>query len=642
MRSNLALVALAAGCLIFSPAVLAADDLEIRIFTAGSANCEDYSPEVAASPGASFLLVWSRYCAGPAGFRLAARPYDADARPIGPEIDLGPGYSPSLTALPDGGYALAWVQLIDPSNSEFYLRKLDAKGRPLTRPFAMNGDASEPSFKSEGRLTVDRSGRLALLWKRSMPSPYRFEFLLRRFNADFTPASEILSFADRPPHGPEAPDLAFADNGDLLVAWGQFIEEPFSRYTAIFGRRFPADGSAAGPSFRITPIEEGTQRFPRLLAASRFGGWLLAWQRTDFLGAAEGRFAYLPEGTVQLGQASGTAFGPSRGFYVETALATDAGGAVLVLSESYEGPIERRLFDPLGLPAGEPRELVPYGVWSVDGPALSRSATGSFLAVWAEAARVELDIDFFLAKDWDLRGRIFRRDCPVPGGNAACLLSERFGVQVLRGQGATTIYARPTVLDNGGVLFAFPGKIPEVAVSLTQNGSAAELTYAATTNAEITIQVFDRLTQRVATATKPAGRFASGKIARLGDPAEAPARLAAPAISETAALATAPPLGLSRDRFKIEVTWTGADGTVQTASGALFDDRRAAYRFGKDLSLTVALIDGRSSNGKFWVYLGDLSDAAHRVKITDNATGQVKVYNKPAGRLFTRVDRQAF
>lgn len=636
------LAALVAGALGLTPAALGADDLEIKSFSAGSATCEDYTPEVAASPGGSFLLVWSRYCEGSTTYELAARPYDAEARPIGPEVELGEGFSFTLAALPGGGYALAWIRSIDSFHSELYLQRLDARGRPSGTPFAVNQDPSEPSFSFQPRLAVDRAGRLALLWQRQESLPYRFEFLLRRFNADLTPASEVLSFSDRLPYGPESPDLAFAENGDLLVAWEQFISEHPSQYTAIFGRRFPVDGSAPGPSFRITWLDSGDHRAPRLLAAPYFGGWLMAWQRTDFLGKSDARFAYLPEGTVQLGQTSGTVIDPSREGRAEAALATDVGGGILVLSENYQGPLARRLFDPIGFPAGEPVEVAPFGVWGLDGPALSRSPTGSFLAVWAEAARVEFDIDVFLPQAWDLRGRIFRRECPAIGGKSACLLSERFGVQVSRGLGAATIYARPTVLDDGGVLFAFPGRIPEVAVRMTQNGAAAELVYAATTNSELSIQVFDRPNSRITTTEKPAGRFASGRLTRLGDLAAAPASPAAPAISETAALATAPPLSLFGDRFKVEVSWTGADGTIQRASGALFDDRRAAFRFGKDLSLTVALIDGRASNGKFWVYLGDLSDAAHRVKITDSATGKVKVYNKPAGRLLTRVDRQAF
>ena len=642
MHRNLNLAAIAAGLLTLAPVALQAEGLAIQSFTAGSAACEDYSPDVAASQGGSFLLVWSRYCQESTVRELVARPYDAEARPIGPEVILGNAYSPSLASLPGGVYALAWVQpALNPFRSEVFLQRLDARGQPIGAPRRVDPGAPQPSTVYGPRLVVDRAGRLAVLWQRQQSLPYRVEWLMRRFGADLAPSTDVLSFADRPPYGPESADLAFSDNGDLLVAWSQSIPEPFPPYTSIFGRRYPADGSEAGPSFRIPTLGSGAHRYPRLQGAPRFGGWLMAWQGVDFLNKVAARFAYLPESTIQLGQASGIPVDSGREGYVEATPAVDAGGGVLVLSESYEGPIARRLFDPSGFPVGEPAEVAPFGVWGVDGPSLSRSATGSFLAVWAAAARVEFDIDVYSPQDWDLRGRIFRRNCPVPGGAAACLLSERFGVEVTSGAGTATVYARPTVLDDGGVLFAFPGKSPEVAVRMTQNGAEAELTYAATTNAALSIRVTDRATGGLTIATKSAGRFASGRIENLGNLSASglPAPTANPLPAASAAL---PPLTLVDGRFRVEVSWTGTDGTVQPARGALFDDRRAAYRFGDALSLTVALIDGRSSNGKFWVYLGDLSDAAHRVKITDSATGKVKVYNKPAGRLFTRVDRQAF
>ncbi len=636
MRSNLGLATILATLVSLNPTALSAQDLTIASFSAGSAECEDYSPDVAASHGGSFLLVWNRWCGSPP-HQLVARLYDAEARPIGPEIDLGTGYSSSLIALPDGGYALAWV--LSHADQELYLVRLDARGRRLGAPFVVDDGAPDPSSKSNARLAVDRAGRLALLWRRSLAvPPYRYDFLLRRFNADLTPSSEVTSLAGGTLHTPEDPDLAFADSGDLLVAWSQYIADAPNPHIAIFGRRYPVDGSPAGPSFRITQQLGSERHFqPRLIGAPR-GGWLMAWQRRDFLGRGDSRFAHLAESTVHLGQVEGTVVDPSGPGYAGVSLAADSAGSVLVLTEEeYLGAVRGHLFNPAGFPIGSPIEVAPPPIWDLDGPTFSRSATGSFLAVWAEAGKVVLDFDFFIATEWDLRGRIFQRSCPV-GQRAACLLSEQFGIEVLRpGAGGAIERARPILLDDGSALFAFPGRTPEVAVSLTQDGSRAGLTYAATTNSAITIRVTDRTTGRIETVTKPAGRFASGRIEGLAaTPAARPAHTSVPTVG------SAPPLGLFGDRFKVEVTWTGADGAVQTARGALFDDRRAAFRFGDDLSLTVALIDGRATNGKFWVVLGGLSDAGYRVKITDASTGKIKTYAKAAGRPQSRVDRQAF
>ncbi len=636
MRRNLSLAALAVSCLAFAPTARA-QGLHTSSFLEGSPECEDRFPDVAASPGGSFVMVWTRQCGLSPGRNLIARPYSAEGRPLGPEVDLGLGYEPSLAALPDGGYALASVGV----GPAVRLARLDGRGRQVGA--AEIADPGAPGIHIvTPRLAVDRAGNLALIWIRQQwPQPT--SNLLRRFAADLSPQGEAVAFADRTSYFPTSSDLAFADDGDLLVAWSNRVFDELPYYTAIFGRRYPADGTAAGPFFRITgPGARTEHHAPRLLGAQQFGGWLMTWP-TSFVNfptdqsAFEARFTRLAKDTVHRGGANGSLVREQGVFPFDPAIGTDPAGNVLVLAAQTHGSLAARLFDPTGTATGAPLEVAPPGVYPhLDGPTFSRSASGSFLAVWGEAGRVFQDQEFQIPKDWDLHGRIFRKDCPV-GRRAACLLSDRFGIEVLRLEGATE-RARPIRLDDRSALFAFPGREQEVAVSLTEDGSQSALTYAATTNRALTIRITDRITGQIKTMTKPAGRFASGRIAGLAADLRPLGAPAVPAISEVPA---APPLGLFGDRFKIEVS-RPAEGGDQPARGALFDDRRAAFRFGDDLDLTVALIDGGASNGKFWVYLGDLSDGAYRVKITDSATGKVKTYTKPAGRLLTQVDRQAF
>ncbi|HXU29240.1 MAG TPA: hypothetical protein VN851_01570 [Thermoanaerobaculia bacterium] len=635
MRLKWTWAALAAGWLALTPTAGSAEDLSVAAFSAGSAECEDIFPNVAASRGGSFLLAWSRQC-GQEPSQMAARLFDAEARPIGPEIDLGPGFPGSLVALPDGGYAVTWVRPLTPYDTELYLARLDSRGRAIGAPLVVDDGAPHPSSKTQPRLAVDREGRLAVLWERFRSAPFSADYLWRRFAPDLSSPSEVISFVDRPLYGPESPDLAFANDGELLVVWSQYIAE-FPQHVSIFGRRFPADGSPAGPSFRITAPGTGEHYFPRLLGASRVGGWLMAWQRRDFVGGGDSRFAYLSSDTLQLGQIFGSVVDPSLTDRAEVALGADSTGNALVLAEPWRAPLAGRLFDPLGVPLGDPLEVAPEPLWDLDGPTFSRSATGSFLAVWAEAGDVIFDIDVYYPNQWDLHGRIFRRSCPV-AENAACLLGERFGVEVLRpGAGGAMESARPVRLDDGGGLFAFPGRAPEVAVSLRSHGGRVDLTYAAATTGAILLRVTDRVTGRIVSAAKPSGRFASGRFQVFH-----PGTSAAPAPAAIPAVAQALPLGLFDGRFQVDVNWTDALGVKQKARGALFDDRRAAFRFGDDLDLVVSLIDGRASNDKFWISLAGLSDAAYRVKVTDTATGKIRIYSKPSGRPVSQIDRQAF
>jgi hypothetical protein len=58
--------------------------------------------------------------------------------------------------------------------------------------------------------------------------------------------------------------------------------------------------------------------------------------------------------------------------------------------------------------------------------------------------------------------------------------------------------------------------------------------------------------------------------------------------------------------------------------------------------VTLTMIDGRASNGHFWVYLGGLTSSGYRVRISDLSTGGAKTYTNPVGKLDSRADRTAF
>ncbi len=54
------------------------------------------------------------------------------------------------------------------------------------------------------------------------------------------------------------------------------------------------------------------------------------------------------------------------------------------------------------------------------------------------------------------------------------------------------------------------------------------------------------------------------------------------------------------------------------------------------------MLDGRAVNGHFWVFYGALSDADYTLRVEDLATGRVRTYHNPAGRLASAGDTGAF
>jgi hypothetical protein len=56
----------------------------------------------------------------------------------------------------------------------------------------------------------------------------------------------------------------------------------------------------------------------------------------------------------------------------------------------------------------------------------------------------------------------------------------------------------------------------------------------------------------------------------------------------------------------------------------------------------VKVLDGRAVNGRFWVFYGALTDIEYTILVRDTATGEVRMYENPAGQLASRADTSAF
>jgi hypothetical protein len=110
------------------------------------------------------------------------------------------------------------------------------------------------------------------------------------------------------------------------------------------------------------------------------------------------------------------------------------------------------------------------------------------------------------------------------------------------------------------------------------------------------------------------------------------------------ACTSGPSLCLAGDRFVAEVTWKDFQGKVGSGRAvSLTGDTGYFWFFDEsNVELVVKVLDGRPVNGSFWVFYGALSSVEYTLKITDTATGRVRTYQNPAGRLASAGDTSAF
>ncbi len=97
--------------------------------------------------------------------------------------------------------------------------------------------------------------------------------------------------------------------------------------------------------------------------------------------------------------------------------------------------------------------------------------------------------------------------------------------------------------------------------------------------------------------------------------------------------------------FRLASGGSADSSALNTLAGPLVltSSTGAFWFFDSDnIELVVKVLDGRSVNGKFWVFYGALSNVEYTITVTDTLTGAVKTYFNPQGQLASVADTAGF
>jgi photosystem II stability/assembly factor-like uncharacterized protein len=103
-------------------------------------------------------------------------------------------------------------------------------------------------------------------------------------------------------------------------------------------------------------------------------------------------------------------------------------------------------------------------------------------------------------------------------------------------------------------------------------------------------------------------------------------------------------LCLQEGRFRIEAAWTDFLGGTGIGHPIPMTHETGGLWFftPTNLELVVKVLDGRDTNGKFWVFVASLTSVDFTLAITGTETGKQKVYYNPPGHMASFADTDAF
>ncbi|MFL6196874.1 MAG: hypothetical protein ACJ75H_22005 [Thermoanaerobaculia bacterium] len=593
-------------------------------------------PDAAALAAGGFVAVWQDD-GSPAGIR--GRLFQASGLPAGGEIEIVLDQAvdrPRVAATPDGGFVVVWTAL----GANIRLRRFDAAAHPLGEAVQVASLASNPD------VAVDGAGNILVVYAT------RDSVFLRGFLPDGLPDGNATPVTPQPTSFPTDTRIAANPAGSLLVSWGS------PSLSLLSVRRFDAATGAWGPVVILNPGPGHKYVFGAVPVLYPEGDGALVYSRD--LDVVRTRLN-------SVAQAVDTeAIGERLLDFEVPDVAVDASGNALVVwsrtwvpGDLFTGAsaIRARLFDRSWHPLGAGLTVRPTPDLYDGEPAAAALGGGGFAVLWTNGEVIPTD---YIPEPLPPRngedgsqlgvfGRIISPPVCVAGGEVLCLGHDgRFEARATwktpNGQTGTA-RALPLTADTGALWFFGPSNLEimlKVLDAHTVNGYFWVF-YGSLSDVEYTIKVRDTWTGQENTYKNEQHQLASKADV------QAFAYLEPTGIVKALPAADPPPLtsglALVHDRFLVEVAFTDPrTNTVgQGQAVDLTGDTGAFWFFDPaNLELMIKILDGRASNGHFWVFFGGLSDVDYTVTVTDSLTGAFRTYHNDRHTLASRADVNAF
>ena len=320
---------------------------EFPVNTTTTGRQED--PAVAALSDGRFVVAWSDVPLGETN--VLAQIFNGDGSKAGSEIPAfvtsNDEATPTITELSGGGFAIA-IAGAGPSGYEIQARIFDANGVPAGAGFALTTPTSDARYMPA--LTSLSDGRLLATWAdEGQGSP---DIVARIFQADGTPLTGQLPVNGTVRDLQIAPNATALADGRFVVTWTDIGID----FADIWAQLFDADGTPAGREFLVARTGDYAE-FASAAAALTDGRFVVAWSDVNRTGEDTSGYAVRAQVFNPDGSRSGAEFQVNTGTLADQArpdIAVLADGRFVVSwNDASERPddatglaVRAQIFDP--------------------------------------------------------------------------------------------------------------------------------------------------------------------------------------------------------------------------------------------------------------------------------------------------------
>jgi hypothetical protein len=323
------------------------------------------------------ILLGSRSLASEIAIKVGGE-FQVSAR-TSPSAPL-PSY-PAVASDGDGDFVVVWQSYTHEDFWDVHAQRFSSAGVAQGAEFQVNSYTAWPyrQFQRNPAIASSDEGDFVVAWTTLItpvgplcPSCDNYTSALfgRRFEANGDPQGVDFQIAYSGIYYPRAA-IETDDDGGFVLAWdaGRWFHG-----TDVHARRFDSTGTPQG-----TQIDFGSGRFPAL-ALKGGGDFVVAWrsaqlqaQRFDSLGAPQAAAFQVNSHTTTTGFRPALETGASDGFTVvwQTTVHDGSGSGILA-----------RRFDSAGLSIGDELQINVFTKGDQSRPAIARQGNGGYVVVW--------------------------------------------------------------------------------------------------------------------------------------------------------------------------------------------------------------------------------------------------------------------
>ena len=260
-------------------------EIQVNTYTENSQS----RPAIATLADGSYVVTWQSYGQDGDRWGVFAQRYDTLGNTLGQEFQINTETSsyqehPSIAALQDGGFIVAWESLHQDGNGKgIFAQRFDGTGAKIAGEFQVNSESTgEQLYPAIASLN---NGDFVITWQSEGQDGSDFGIFGQRYDAQGNTLGDEFQINTATTNDQNRPSISSLQDGGFLVTWASDGQD--GSHEGIYGQRYNASGEKVSSEFNINTYSNGAQYVPTVTSLED-GGFAIAWQSEGQDGSAYG------------------------------------------------------------------------------------------------------------------------------------------------------------------------------------------------------------------------------------------------------------------------------------------------------------------------------------------------------------------